>query len=153
LYLITFQALTGQTPGKWLCGIVVVDKTGKRASVSQILRRHLPDLLLGVGMMVTMLLFIQSNTILPEGSSRLSAFHYRAPWWDYLDDIWDVWIWSEVLLLCIDDQRRSLHEVISGTLVIHKRHQGDSPPVTDGDRSYADWILNRVSSKATSNQA
>jgi uncharacterized RDD family membrane protein YckC len=41
LYYIAFEATWGRTPGKWICGTVVVDMTGAPPTVLQVLKRSL----------------------------------------------------------------------------------------------------------------
>ncbi len=82
-----------------------------------------------------------ASTILPGGSTTAltTAFHNRNPLWDRVDDIWDLWIWREMLLLCPDDRRRSLQEVISGTLSVHKRFVS-AAAITTGTPHERSWV-------------
>ncbi|MCB1647036.1 MAG: hypothetical protein KDI36_16365, partial [Pseudomonadales bacterium] len=68
---------------------------------------------------------------------------HSLPVWDQLDDIWDLWIWSEMLFLCLDDRRRSLPELISGTLVLRSGARADSLNYPH-EPSWIDWLQQRI---------
>ena len=144
LYQIGFTINGQQTMGKRLLGIVVVQKDLVTSpGFGTVLRRHSPDLFFALGMILSVVWLIAQGFSLNEQATtaaKISSFHFANVVWDRLDDGWDLWIWSEILLLTIDDRHRSLHEWLSNTLVIHKSKLGNIDINGNFEPSYCDWL-------------
>lgn len=141
-YMIGCTAWRGMTVGRWLMGIMVIDGTRSPPSPGRSLERHLPDLLFAAAMASALAVNLLSGMHLSahlSGGARVASFHFQFPLWDTLDDLWNLWIWSEVVLLCLDPHRRSLHEFISGTLVVHRGFQ-DTIELRSSDPSWYDRL-------------
>jgi len=56
----------------------------------------------------------------PERSTAAAIEQFRRllPAWDRLDDLWDLWIWSECLVLLFNRTKRGLHDYLGRTWVI-----------------------------------
>lgn len=146
-YVIASTVWLGATPGKWLLGLRIVGQGGKASTPAQAIRRHVPDVVLAVLMAAAVAIALLSGFTLPAHGTtvaRISAFHHQIPLWDVLDDIWDLWLWSEILLLCLDDRRRSLMEFFSGTLVVHDAMRGHIEHAGPFERSWFDWLESLV---------
>ncbi|HIG43568.1 MAG: RDD family protein [bacterium] len=144
LYQIGFTAGGQQTIGKRLLGIVVVEQDLVTSpSFGIVLRRHSPDLLFALGMILS-IVWLMAEGFSPNEqattAAKISSFHFANGVWDRLDDGWDLWIWSEILLLTFDDRRRSLHEWLSNTLVIHQSKRGNIDINGSFESSYCDWL-------------
>ena len=148
LYNVIFLRLWGATPARRIMGVSVVDRSCGPLSTSQSIRRHAPDLALAAAMSLSLMaLWFRPMPDTTTLASAISAFHNANPWWDTFDDLLDLWIWSELLFLCLDDRRRSLHEVISGTLTVHTIRLTNPPPASEHTLSYVDglrWLLRRM---------
>ena len=152
LYQICCTWMWGQTPGRFLLGIKVVnDNPGIRLGMKAVIQRHSPDLCFAILMMVSIIWMVASGFSLPEHATldaKTNAFHFTNRYWDLTDDIWDVWIWSEIIFLTLDGRRRSLHEFLSNTVVIHKIRQSDFAAglnsTSDFESSYYEWLKRQL---------
>jgi len=133
-----------QTIGKRLLGILVVHRDLKSSlTFGKVLKRHSPDLFFASGMILS-IGWLMAQGFSPNEqattTAKISGFHFANSTWDSLDDCWDFWIWSEILFLTLDDRRRSLHEWLSNTLVIHKTRLANISVNNSFDPSYFDWL-------------
>lgn len=143
LYVIVCTRLWGQTAGKWLTGIFVIGDDGSRPTLLQCIRRHVPDIGFAVAMSALLLVHLTAGFSLPEhatASARISSFHFQLPLWDTLDDLWDAWIWSEMLFLSLDARRRSLHEFFSHTLVVYREAAAQLDLEAQFEPSWYEWL-------------
>ncbi len=150
IYNIVCLAWRGQTPGKWLMGILVAAADGTWIRPIQAVKRHVPDLILGIGMSLTAVVGLTSGLDLPAATglaTRLNIFHSTLPLWGVLDGAWTLWIWSEPVLLCLDERRRSMHEFLSGTLVIHKSRIDQLDLRRPFEPSWYDWLESRFAAR------
>lgn len=151
-YMIGCTAFRGMTVGRWLLGITVIDSARGTPSATRCVERHLPDLAFAMAMSGALVLHLGSGMHLSahlSTAARVASFHFQFPLWDTLDDLWDMWIWSEVVLLCFDPHRRSLHEFLSRTLVVHRERLDTIDPTPPTQSSWYDWLAHVIGRDAT----
>ena len=138
-YNIVCLSIWGQTPGKRAVGIQVFTHTGAPVSTRRALIRHSVDVLLAAMMLTTLLvgLILYSSSGTGPGSG-ISSFHRQLPAWDLLDDLWDVWIWSEIGVLLLNRYKKGLHDFLAGTFVVHQHKVNELQTNHPGEVS--DWI-------------
>ena len=147
-YQIVCTLLWGQSLGKFMTGIVVIPvEPAKSLTFFVVLRRYWFDLILA-GLMIGSFLWQVYSGFNPVGQPTLeakySSFHFANHYWDRIDDLWDIWIWSEILLICLDERRRSLQEFFSATLVVHKVHRFHLNKERTFEPSYYEWLSTRL---------
>jgi len=122
VYNIACMTYYGQTLGKKAVGIQVIRCNGAHLSFRQAAIRHCVDAVLGIMMLATLLigLFLYSSAGTSQ-TSEINSFQRQLPSWDLLDDLWDVWIWSEVVVLLFNQHKQGLHDFLAGTFVIHQQ--------------------------------
>lgn len=54
--------------------------------------------------------------------SFLAGVEAAEMWTDTISILSQLWVWSEVIVMLCNEQRRALHDFIAGTLVIDERH-------------------------------
>jgi|TARA_Y100000310_G_scaffold301127_1_gene337321 uncharacterized RDD family membrane protein YckC len=121
VYNIICLTVRGQTLGKMALGIQVVVAGDVTVSMQRASARHCVDAVLAVLMLTTLLVGLVVFT--SDGNSHssvVSSFHRQLPAWDLLDDVWDAWIWSELVVLLFNQHKRGPHDYLAGTFVIHK---------------------------------
>lgn len=139
IYNITCLTYWGQTPGKMAVAIQVISHGGTTVSFRHALSRHCVDVVLAVLMLTTLLVGLFTVSFpATSGTSAINSWHRQFPVWDLLDDLWDVWIWSELVVLLFNQQKKGLHDFLAGTLVIHRQKlQEFQPDVAEGA---SDWL-------------
>ena len=131
-YAVYFHGRWGQTLGKMAAKIKVTRLDGRQISLSQALLRSSVDIALSgvwtIGAGYTLLTWTG-----PEWSSlgyfeRGSAFAETLPLgFRAVDLIYDVWFWSELVVMLTNGKRRALHDFIAGTVVVER---GERPSVS-----------------------
>ncbi|MBD3646245.1 MAG: RDD family protein [Pseudomonadales bacterium] len=149
-YNVAFIAGCGQTPGKWAMGLVVTAADGSPVKGVQAIKRHFPDLAFGTTMALSLAIALVSGMSLsPAIESPLRMFERELTLWHTLDNLWTLWICSELVFLALDSRRRSLHEFISDTLVLHRARKGELNLHRHFDPSWYDWLEVRLGLKAS----
>ena len=147
-YQITCTIKWGQSAGKYLLRIVVIDKDCiTPLHLRKVVFRHAPDLCFALLMAASISFLITSGYEPPEQASvdaRVIGFHFANQQWDHIDDLWDVWIWSEIFLITLDAKRRCLHELLSDTLVVHQAQVQNLDSCRQFEPSYYDWLKDRL---------
>lgn len=128
LYPIYFIGRWGQTLGKMALGIRVVTIDGASTTMWHGFLRHSVDLLFSLlsSLAIVMALVAVSSTdfdVKPvrERFAFLSDTKSIWEWW--IDILWQVWIWSELVVLLLNKKRRALHDFVAGTVVVHVQRQ------------------------------
>jgi uncharacterized RDD family membrane protein YckC len=121
-YSVVLHAHGGQTLGKMLMRIRVVSTTGDTIAWREAWRRSSVEMLLGLMASASSLI---AMTRLPDagwGGSWLQLAEQLRP----LEPVWSswataavqVWVWSQLVVLLLNRERRALHDFIAGTVVI-----------------------------------
>ena len=122
-YSIYAHGRFGQTIGKWFFGIRVHMVDGARATWRAIWIRHSPDVALatisaiGVVYIHASLLFgeLSHLTFMKalEASTATTPTFFRV-----VDNLETLWIWSEVVVMLLNEKRQALHDLMARTVVI-----------------------------------
>ncbi len=125
VYSIYFHGRYGQTLGKMVARVKVVQLNGTPISFRHALCRSSVDLFFSIlafaGQLVA--LFSVSNIDYmnaPTWMARSELVQAALPSWDKPAFILgQVWAWSELVVLLFNSKRRALHDFIAGTIVTH----------------------------------
>ncbi len=124
VYSILFIGLKGQTPGKMAVGIKVIPIDGSPIGLKHGLFRHFVDLvfsLISSSATITALLLIDPDVFSGldfSGKIRLLAEH-TSTLHNLAENLFIVWIFSELVVLLLNQKKRALHDFIAGTVVVH----------------------------------
>lgn len=124
LYEIYFHARWGQTIGKRLMDIVVLDVNGNALSVRHALLRSSVGLVLGLFSAAS--LIVATGRIADAEFAALDAMQIAtrqqqlAPYWTLLNVVAHVWFASELVTMLSNRRRRALHDFIAGTVVVDR---------------------------------
>lgn len=126
-YNVYFVGRWGQTIGKMVLKIKVVSLSGGEAGMYRAFYRHSVDFtfsMITTGLTLYALFSISSTEYnmlsLNDKIQRMSEFTLS---WDKLfNNLSCIWMISELIVLLMNEKRRSLHDFIAGTLVIHKEN-------------------------------
>ena len=126
-YNIYFVGRWGQTIGKMALKIKVVSLEGNEPGMLRAFYRHSVDFtfsMISTGLTLYALISISSTEYnmlsLNDKVKRMSEFTLS---WDKLfNNISFMWMISELIILLMNEKRRSLHDFIAGTLVIHNKN-------------------------------
>ena len=125
-YLIYFHYRYGATLGKMATGIKVTLPNGSPIEFKEALLRSCVELALSVTTMVARLrAFIIADAEQYQSLDWIGREEYVASlipaWHEAVEPIYWFWCWSEIVVLLFNERKRALHDIIAGTVVIHKR--------------------------------
>jgi uncharacterized RDD family membrane protein YckC len=125
-YTIVGHARWGQTIGKGVVGIRVLDLSGRRIGWRQAVRRSSVDIVLGILAVVTYWLTIVGIPATELAARPWPEVHDRyvalRPWWAAaVEYVYFAWLGSEVVSVLFNRRRRALHDFIAGTVVVSER--------------------------------
>lgn len=128
LYHIYFNAKYGGTLGKLFFGIRVTRPNGDKIVFQQALLRSSVDLFFAVMLLVVEIFSISQMLGDASVASSMAERTYilsSGEWPDLynsVDDIENIWVWSELLVMLMNKYRQALHDFIAGTVVINKEY-------------------------------
>lgn len=121
-YNIALHARFGQTVGKWLVGIRVIDKDGARIGWRQSALRSVIETLLGVLFTVQ---YAVQLAMVPDAkfygvddATRGANLLANDPYLYWIAPVVLLWTFSEVIVMLFNERRRSVHDFIAGTVVV-----------------------------------
>ena len=116
-YFVVLRARGGQTLGKRATGVVVVTNALERPSFVPAVRRYAPAI---IYLLVFVAFSWPADVSLQVGAGRAMA----------LVSVISYWIVAEGVTMLASRRRRSLHDLIGGTVVIKRAHHmdGNGPP-------------------------
>jgi uncharacterized RDD family membrane protein YckC len=107
VYSVAMHAKYGQTYGKMVCGIKVLDyRTERPITVGQALRRD--------GIPVILYLMLLAYGVMVSVSRGLPSIAA----WAVLMSLPLLWFLAEILTMFTNDKRRALHDWVAGTVVV-----------------------------------
>jgi uncharacterized RDD family membrane protein YckC len=135
LYRVIMHAHRGQTIGKVAVRIAVVTTSGVPISWREALLRDSVSIALTALATASMLL---AATLIPEAAWN-HGWRETASLLDAAEPIWGhwakaasaAWLCSDLLVLLANDQRRSLHDFIAGTVVVQITRDSNRAPHGD----------------------
>lgn len=122
-YNVYFHARWGRTIGKMIIRIKVVTINGKDIRYGQAFMRHSVDMVLAFlsAVAFTMALGSVKNTGYFHGDWQQlnTLFHNALPgWWNSVKAATQAWVFSELVVLLTNKEKRSVHDFIAGTVVV-----------------------------------
>ena len=129
-YTIYCHARFGQTLGKWVMGIRVVRTTGECIGWREAWLRSSIDVFFGVlGIIRSMVALNAIGDLEYYGvgwTQRVANLAAHEPsWLAWIPIATTIWVWSEVVVMLFNQRRRSLHDLLAGTLVVSDRRIGN----------------------------
>lgn len=127
IYSILLHAAFGQTVGKMVCKVKIVDfKTEGKIGMRQAILRDSVPLLISIPLFLYHSFLVLSGqlnfrdifdpeTLLESGNLRLSLIFW----------IPMIWFLAEIITMLTNKKRRALHDFVAGTVVIRTRIQED----------------------------
>jgi uncharacterized RDD family membrane protein YckC len=126
-YSIVMHGVYGQTLGKMVAKVRVLDLSGRRLTMRQAFLRDSPHLLLtGIGFF----------TAIP---AILTGYSEQTTWQIFVDFSGEIWFWTEVVTMLLNDRRRAVHDFIAGSVVVRddqkllERFVVDETPTTGAE--------------------
>jgi uncharacterized RDD family membrane protein YckC len=124
-YHVVLHARFGQTLGKMATGVRVLRLSGEPIAWREAWLRSSVDIVFGVigivSYTITMTRFsdLAWSTTWTEKAKLLTLLQpVWARWTGYMAQ---AWIWSEVVTMLLNRQKRALHDYLAGTVVVHAR--------------------------------
>lgn len=132
-YSVALHARYGQTVGKRLTGIRVIDKDGARIGWLQSVLRSVVELLLSVLFTVQ---YAVQLAMVPDAKfygvdavTRQKSLIVNDPSLYWVAPVVLLWTFSEVIVMLFNERRRSVHDFIAGTVVVEAERR-ESAEVT-----------------------
>jgi uncharacterized RDD family membrane protein YckC len=125
-YSIYFHGRFGQTIGKMAMKIRVISQNGAPLAWSQACYRSSVELLLSLAQTAT--LMVAASRIPGAGydgsnwTDRAQRLEELTPYTWELMVLTNVWVWSELVIMLTNKQRRALHDFIGGSIVVPRSH-------------------------------
>jgi len=125
-YIIYFHYRYGATLGKMAAGIKVTLPNGSPIGIKEAFLRSCVELGLSIATMLAHLSAL-TNTDAEQYRSLdwigrdAYVMSLTPAWHQTVETIYWIWFWSEVVVLLFNERKRALHDIIAGTVVIHKR--------------------------------
>jgi uncharacterized RDD family membrane protein YckC len=128
-YTIVGHAVWGQTVGKRVARIRVLDVTNQPIGWRQAVRRSSVDIILGVLSLAAYWIVLSRIPATEfEGPDRASVEERYAalrPWWAAaIEYAYWAWLASEIVSVLFNRRRRALHDFIAGTVVVREARSG-----------------------------
>lgn len=126
-YVVYFHYKFGATLGKMATGVRVTLPNGGRIGLKQALLRSSVDIGFGIFAVAAQVIAL-SNADADQylNAGWLDRSTYLIPllpaWYGIVNMGSTVWYWSEFIVLLFNRRKRSLHDFIAGTVVIHQEH-------------------------------
>ncbi len=134
LYSILLQGRYGQTIGKFICNVRVLDKTEKPLSMKQAIYRDA----LPIVIILPVLFYQVTNILNGQISSKGLPSPMNVTLKTYLS-IYPIWFSLELLTMLTNKKRRALHDFIAGSVVIIEKTDDD--PMAKTKYRYKMWAL------------
>lgn len=116
-YTIWMHARRGQTVGKIVCKVRVVDNaTEGPLSVGQAVLRESIPLVVSIGLIVTQIRVLSSGILFRPPSPHPANVDFHSLWLAGAFPF--LWFMAEIITMFTNDKRRALHDFIAGTCVI-----------------------------------
>jgi uncharacterized RDD family membrane protein YckC len=116
IYFIVMHGLYGQTVGKMLMKVKVLDVSESAIKFRQAIVRDLPQVLFTVGS------FIFYYPLSPDEIEPNSPEYWKNPFF-ILIFVWGV---ADLLTVLTNDKRRALHDYIAGTVVVRLNQNSEA---------------------------
>ncbi|MGB7068349.1 MAG: RDD family protein [Pyrinomonadaceae bacterium] len=109
-YFVVMHAVFGQTVGKMLMKVRVLDLSESKMRPVQALLRSLPELMLSLASVAFMFFFIPRESIVDPAEFWRNPFQI----------LMLLWAMADITVFFINDKRRALHDMIAGTVAVRE---------------------------------
>lgn len=128
VYSIYLVKRFGGTPGKRLLNMRICRTDGSAIGYREAILRESVQTVFGavltIGMLMAYLSVSDPDYLSYEIMERAEFLREHAPaWYGFVDNCYNVWLFSEYIVMLTNKRRRSLHDLIAGTVVIHEVRQ------------------------------
>ena len=128
VYSVYLVKRFGGTPGKRLLNLRICRTDGSAIGYREAILRESVQTVLGgvltIGMLMALLSVSSADYLSYELIERAEFLREHAPaWYGFVDNCYNVWLFSEYIVMLTNKRRRSLHDLIAGTVVIHEVSQ------------------------------
>ena len=128
VYSVYLVKRFGGTPGKRLLNLRICRTDGSAIGYREAILRESVQTVLGgvltIGMLMALLSVSSADYLSYELIERAEFLREHAPaWYGFVDNCYNVWLFSEYIVMLTNKRRRSLHDLIAGTVVIHEVRQ------------------------------
>ena len=115
----------GGTPGKLILGLRIAKVDGSPAGYKEAILRYFPDFIYSVLWFAALVIALSQMSDAEYASlphrERLQHIKALKPGWAFAAQImFQVWMWSEFVVLLTNKKKRALHDFIAGTVVLRK---------------------------------
>jgi uncharacterized RDD family membrane protein YckC len=126
-YSIYFNKRFGGTLGKLAVGIRITKPDGSMIGWLEAWKRSAVDLAFAVLCLIlniwAMVGVDVNQWVTSSWLERQALLHAERPgWYAWVNILFQIWVWSELIVLLLNKRKRALHDFIAGTVVIHKKH-------------------------------
>ncbi len=126
MYHVYFNARFGGTLGKLAVGIRIAKPNGMRIGWSEAWKRSSVDIVFAFLILVFQvwaLFHVDPQHFSSLGwMKRTKLLQSHMPsWFNSVNILWQVWSWSEIVVLLFNKRKRAIHDFIAGTVVIKKK--------------------------------
>lgn len=115
VYFITMHGLFGQTVGKMLMKVKVLDVSESPLKFRQAILRDLPQILFVIGSFV----FMSSALLSTEEAAAESSDYFRHP----LVILMLIWGFADIAVFFTNEKYRALHDYIAGSVVVRIKNE------------------------------
>ena len=126
MYDVFFNARFGGTPGKLLVGVRIAKPDGSPIGWLEAWKRSSVNILFTLLVLYIQLVPLSqvndqqfASLAYPERMSLLES--YSPSWLTSVNIASNIWFWSELIILLLNERKRALHDFIARTVVIHKK--------------------------------
>ncbi len=127
IYSIYFNLHFGGSLGKLAVGIRITKPNGTKIGMREAFLRSSIDIIYGVLFTIFQLYAInQLDSATYLMATSIERMRMISPlYFDYFKHVnlfYDIWYWSEIIVILFNKRNRALHDLIAGTVVIHKEY-------------------------------
>lgn len=125
VYSVYLVKRFGGTPGKRLLNLRICRTDGSAIGYREAILRESVQTVLGgvtmIGMLMALLSVSDADYLSYEIMQRPEFLLEHVPvWYGFMDNCSIAWTYSEFIVMLTNKRRRSLHDLIAGTVVIHE---------------------------------
>jgi uncharacterized RDD family membrane protein YckC len=125
VYSVYLVKRFGGTPGKRLLNLRICRTDGSAIGYREAILRESVQTVLGgvsmIGMLMAFLSVSDADYLSYEVMQRPEFLLEHVPvWYGFMDNCSVAWTYSEFIVMLTNKRRRSLHDLIAGTVVIHE---------------------------------
>ncbi len=123
--IVAMVALFGQSPGKMILRIKIFKNNGENPSLKNALLRSSVDIIFGIiftlEAVITIIKISQEEFYFLSFFEKIELINHHSIFPKYTADLMILWNLSELVTMVFNRQKKSLHDLIAGTVVLENR--------------------------------